>query len=272
MFEVGKEYKRSSDIHGVYGGQRQGGISTPKSHPFIFLFTSDEGEQHGYKDEFVDGLFWYTGEGQVGDMSMTKGNKAILNHATDKKVIHLFESTRRSYVRYIGAAECLGYSKQLRPDREGETREVIIFQLDINSTPREVYPQYERAPLQIEESRRNEKKSITELKQLALSVPTSNSKEEKARIAYQRADAIKHYALARAKGICEGCEKPAPFMTKKGPYLECHHLYRLADGGPDHPENVIALCTNCHREAHYSKNIKQFNNELSNKVKFKEGK
>lgn len=49
MFEVGKEYKRSIDIHGVYGGQAQGGISTPKSYPVIFLFTSDEGEQHGYK-------------------------------------------------------------------------------------------------------------------------------------------------------------------------------------------------------------------------------
>ncbi len=42
MFEVGKEYKRSTDIHGVYGGQAQGGISTPKSYPVIFLFISYE--------------------------------------------------------------------------------------------------------------------------------------------------------------------------------------------------------------------------------------
>lgn len=24
-------------------------------------------------------------------------------------------------------------------------------------------------------------------------------------------------------------------LTKKGPYLEVHHLHRLSDGGPDHP-------------------------------------
>jgi 5-methylcytosine-specific restriction protein A len=71
VFEIGKEYRRKAEIHSVYGGQAQGGISTPKNHPFVFIFTSDQGEQHGYKDEYRDnGLFWYTGEGQIGNMKM----------------------------------------------------------------------------------------------------------------------------------------------------------------------------------------------------------
>lgn len=81
QFEVGKEYNRKAEIHGRFGGQAQGGISTPKNHPAIFLFTSDAGAQHGYRDEYRDdGIFWYTGGGQAGDMRMASGNKAILEH------------------------------------------------------------------------------------------------------------------------------------------------------------------------------------------------
>ncbi|MEY0334745.1 HNH endonuclease [Providencia rettgeri] len=30
-----------------------------------------------------------------------------------------------------------------------------------------------------------------------------------------------------------------------------HHVEWLANGGEDSVENAIALCPNCHREAHY---------------------
>ena len=59
--------------------------------------------------------------------------------------------------------------------------------------------------------------------------------------------------LYRAKGVCEGCHKPAPFISKKRnePYLEVHHKIRLADGGEDTVQNALALCPNCHRKSHY---------------------
>lgn len=41
---------------------------------------------------------------------------------------------------------------------------------------------------------------------------------------------------------------------------------RLADGGADLPQNVIALCPTCHRKAHYSLGHLEFNNKLINKV------
>ncbi|MBD8515202.1 hypothetical protein IFO68_21215 [Photobacterium sp. CAU 1568] len=41
-------------------------------------------------------------------------------------------------------------------------------------------------------------------------------------------EALKKYVKARAKGNCEGCDTPAPFETKKGTYLEHHHVHRLA--------------------------------------------
>ena len=59
--------------------------------------------------------------------------------------------------------------------------------------------------------------------------------------------------LERANGICEKCNKPAPFVRAKDntPYLEVHHIKMLADGGDDTIENAIAVCPNCHRELHF---------------------
>ncbi|MEN2404153.1 HNH endonuclease, partial [Vibrio cholerae] len=45
MFEVGAIYNRRSEIHGVYKGQQYGGIATPANHPYVFIFTSDAGEE-----------------------------------------------------------------------------------------------------------------------------------------------------------------------------------------------------------------------------------
>ena len=60
-------------------------------------------------------------------------------------------------------------------------------------------------------------------------------------------------ALLRASGKCEECADPAPFIRKSDghPYLEVHHKIPLARGGPDTMDNVLALCPNCHRKAHY---------------------
>ncbi|QEO47563.1 hypothetical protein F0315_15150 [Vibrio cholerae] len=59
--------------------------------------------------------------------------------------------------------------------------------------------------------------------------------------------------LVRANGICEKCKNKAPFVRKKdkSPYLEVHHIIPLAEGGDDLLENTIALCPNCHRNAHF---------------------
>ena len=59
--------------------------------------------------------------------------------------------------------------------------------------------------------------------------------------------------ILRAKGTCERCKSPAPFTRKSNqtPYLEVHHIIRLADGGKDTIENTLALCPNCHRELHF---------------------
>ncbi|MTI15572.1 HNH endonuclease [Sansalvadorimonas verongulae] len=267
MFEVGKEYHRRSEIHGIYRGQAQGGISTPKEHPVVFVFTSDEGAKHGYKDEYrEDGIFWYTGEGQKGPMRMESGNKAIRDHKKNNKTLHIFEYTKRAYVRYVGVAECIGFHEEQRPDNDGMMRSVFIFHLDIDSTVGISKPEVVKNYIPKSEKELR-KKSLSDLRVSALekadNVP---SVKEKLAQTYYRSQAIKLYSIKRSNGFCEACNDPAPFLTRSGPFLECHHLHRISDGGPDHPENVIALCPNCHRKAHYSIDSKEFSKKLKSIV------
>ncbi|WP_244099902.1 HNH endonuclease [Burkholderia anthina] len=69
---------------------------------------------------------------------------------------------------------------------------------------------------------------------------------------------VKAWVLAQAKGACECCDEPAPFKGADGlPYLEVHHVRKLAERGPDLVSNAVAICPNCHRELHYGENARQ---------------
>ena len=70
---------------------------------------------------------------------------------------------------------------------------------------------------------------------------------------YRRKPDVVAEVLSRAAGVCERCEKPAPFLRAKDstPYLEVHHKIRLSNGGEDTVKNAIAICPNCHRELHF---------------------
>jgi len=72
---------------------------------------------------------------------------------------------------------------------------------------------------------------------------------------------VREYVLRRANGRCErvNCKLPVPFLRNDGTtYLEVHHKIPLADDGPDTIENTVALCPNCHREAHYGQDWQKY--------------
>ncbi|MEZ5751992.1 MAG: HNH endonuclease [Paracoccaceae bacterium] len=76
----------------------------------------------------------------------------------------------------------------------------------------------------------------------------------------QRNMYVREYVLRHAKGICQECKQPAPFIQKDTgrPFLEVHHRIPLSEDGDDTVENAVALCPNCHREAHHGENWKKF--------------
>lgn len=271
-FEIGQIYDRRTAIHGPFGGSRQSGISPSAQSPAIFLFTGESGEQFGYKDHFDEfGVFHYTGEGQSGDMQLTGGNKAILQHAQDGRSLHLFEALGKKAgkslgQRYMGEFVCADHSWKEGLDRQGATRKIVVFQL----APVGRVDEVAIAGL-IEEPLPSSLAEARKLAMQAIASEESSSTGAAMRNLYKRSARVKNYVMLRAEGRCESCREPAPFVRKDGsPYLEPHHINRISDGGLDHPKYVGAICPACHREIHYGVNGQQKNESLRSYVALRE--
>lgn len=266
-FESGELYNRREDIHRRFGGSYQGGICPSKDHPFVFLFTGSVGEQFGYSDGWdEDGAFNYTGEGQIGDMVFTKGNKAIRDHASDGRDLLLFQQRGKGKAyRFMGQFVCIGHEIKEIPDKDENIRKGIVFQL------KNVDEEIEYSDV-VNDAQ--SKQDIKQLREKAYSA-VINTKEAKSsdskRTYYERNRSIKEYVLSRAGGICECCGQPAPFLKADGtPYLEPHHIYKLSDKGLDHPRMMAALTPNCHRRVHYSNEGSAMDDRLAKLIAEKE--
>lgn len=68
---------------------------------------------------------------------------------------------------------------------------------------------------------------------------------------YARDPKVRRAVVARADGKCELCGKHGFTKPDGNLYLETHHIIALANEGADRVTNVIALCADHHREAHF---------------------
>jgi len=83
---------------------------------------------------------------------------------------------------------------------------------------------------------------------------------------YVRDQRVRDLVLRRARGVCEECGERG-FLKQNGrPYLETHHVISLSEQGPDEPHNVIALCANDHRRAHYASDWKELQSKFLAKL------
>jgi hypothetical protein len=125
---------RRTELHDLFGGSRQGGISPSAKSPNVFIFSDPEsGEQHGYIDSWKDdGCFHYTGEGQRGDQRMAGGNRAVLEAAEDARALRVFRGSGGE-VRYEGRFELNAANPWYQADAPetggGPIRGVIVFRL-----------------------------------------------------------------------------------------------------------------------------------------------
>ena len=89
---------------------------------------------------------------------------------------------------------------------------------------------------------------------------------------YLRDEKVRKAVLARANGRCEHCGTIGFGKPDGSFYVEAHHIISLAKQGPDTLENVIALCANHHREAHFGKEWEQLEAEFKAKLAKLRGK
>jgi 5-methylcytosine-specific restriction enzyme A len=70
---------------------------------------------------------------------------------------------------------------------------------------------------------------------------------------FLRSATVRTSVLQRSMGRCEYCSVLGFELPDGRIFLETHHIVPLSENGVDHITNVIALCPNHHREAHYGK-------------------
>jgi len=95
--------------------------------------------------------------------------------------------------------------------------------------------------------------------------PEGNQFPDRASVVVQ---AIKHdnrvraHAIKRARGKCEYCNVQGFATTNGRFYVEAHHIIALCEAGRDTVDNVIALCPQHHRQAHYGKDAESLESEF----------
>ena len=268
-FIRGREYVRVDLLEFIGSRQAQSGVLWGSSEPGCLICTSGgrHGKKAGYSDEALDdGTWWYFGQGQAGDQSLK--NSANSKLASEDRSVLLFTSREPTskelaagsgYGKLFSFQGCFNVSgfETITPISGPRANDSLLrFRLIPADGNIDFQPSFtEDSP--------NEIDLMTLRSELIKKIENLVEKSIGLREYRKRSDKVHTYAILRANGICEGCQKPAPFFGKNGQgFLEVHHMTRLADDGPDVPQNVAALCPNCHRQAHCSLDKKIFNQTL----------
>lgn len=250
---TGKVYT-NNDIVDAFKCSPQGGMRKSNTTNTLVIFALHH--KSLYDDKWVDDVLHYTGMGQVGDQDINFGqNKTLALSNVNGIEVHLFESYMEKEYIYDGVVELADdpyYA--IEPDVNFNLRKVIKFPIRLkNAAGKKVVPTDEM----LSDSKKSINKIIKTIPDAKLKAAAKNAGSESPKanstnsITYDRDELVKEETKRRAKGVCDLCENPAPFNNKDNePYLECHHVNRLADGGPDKTYNTVALCPNCHRKIH----------------------
>ena len=124
-------YNDVEDKHGIQISGFGRGIN-PKEDCVVLISTVEENSDHfTYHDKWnYDGHYEYSGEGSVGDQSLTKGNKAIVDAAENGKPIYLYVKFGPQEYYPQGIMRLVEYKKVYAPDKNGDMRKEYVFILE----------------------------------------------------------------------------------------------------------------------------------------------
>ncbi len=248
QLQIGDQYT-NDEIRSTFRCSLQSGMNKSNTTNTLVLIINHV--KSIYHDRWFDNKVHHIGKGQVGDQTMTRENKTLLESNTNGIDLHLFEVFRKGIYDYRGQVRL--YKKpyqKMQLDKNGDPRKVWVFPLEFNDNSRPI----ENAQVdELFQTKFNkaQKLSNEELEEKAKNLPDILGFRKVSTLRNQRNPYVVAYTLRRANGVCELCEQSAPFNKANGePYLEVHHVRHLEDGGEDMTENAVALCPNCHRMMH----------------------
>lgn len=127
-------------------------------------------------------------------MRFVAGNRAIRDHVSDGKDLHLFEQVPNGYVRYVGQMVCTGWHFSEGRDTGGHQRKAIVFEL---APIEELSSDQEIAAPEINQLDRD---SLGELRAKALTDSAeARTPAERKTMRRRRSRAIKLYSRARER-------------------------------------------------------------------------
>ena len=229
----------------------QGGMR--RSHKTNTLVLVSNHVKSIYSDRWFGKELHYTGMGSSGDQTLGTQNKTLYESNLNGVEVHLFEVFELREYTYQGVVVYNGKGYQEnQTDIDGNQRKVWMFPLELKDGKPVRVNDTVIKKLQKTKQKSLRKLNTKQIKRLAESKKeTAQSYRITETKSIERDEYIKLYALERADGNCQLCDKPAPFLKKNGsPYLEVHHINYLANNGSDTIDNVAALCPNCHRKMH----------------------
>ena len=123
----------SSDVGKKYGINRSGfgrGINVTDDAIILISSLIKDGMRYTYHDHFdVNGDFIYSGEGQNGDQTMNRGNRAIVEAAqNNKKIILIIKASPTEYMPQ-GEYYLVEYTVEDDTGEDGEQRKEYKFRL-----------------------------------------------------------------------------------------------------------------------------------------------
>ena len=121
-------YNDVEDKHGIQIAVSGRGIN-PKEDCVVLISTVEGNSDHfTYHDKWnYDGHYEYSGEGSVGDQSLTKGNRAIVDAAENGKPIYLYIKFGPQKYLPQGIMRLVDYKIVDAPDKNGDMRKEYVF-------------------------------------------------------------------------------------------------------------------------------------------------
>lgn len=237
----------------VFKCSSQGGMRRSHATNTLVLVSDHSDPNNVYEDKWEGEILYYTGMGQEGNQDINFAqNRTLADSNSNGVVVYLFEVFESSQYTYRGIVKLVGEPFQIQ---EGG-RDVWKFPIKIIAGEKAIDEQIVK---KLEQAKLDNSKRLTDeqLKNKALAEGSKGSSRVTKSVTYERNMYVAEYAKRRAKGKCQLCGVDAPFIDKNGePFLESHHVLKLADGGEDTIYNCAGICPNCHRKCH-SLNLKE---------------
>ncbi|WP_392564397.1 HNH endonuclease [Orbus wheelerorum] len=241
----------------IFACSPQSGMRKSNATKTLVLITNHI--ESVYSDVWNGNILYYTGMGQKGDQRLDFMQNRTLNEIESNGIkVHYFEVFKDKEYTYMGQLLKAGepyQTEQLGSDKKLRKAWIFPLKLTENSLPI-------MAIFRDEETKERKIHKYSDQKLLA-KIQKQNKKPGKRDVAtpqYIRSSELAEFVKRKAKGLCDLCHQTAPFFTQDNiPYLECHHIVWLSQGGDDALKNTVALCPNCHRKMHIVKDEQDIN-------------